>query len=187
MEPLRLRVNDDIELVQLREEDAEAAFSAIEENRTFIGTWLPWVDEIKTIEDEHRFIASLAEKTNGEKAFGIWHKKTFVGSIGLHAIDEKNQKTSIGYWLAESSNGSGIMTLCVKRMLRYCFEDLRLNRVFIGHATNNVKSKAVIERCGFVQESPLLRSFEKVRGSFLDYSGYSMLASDYKKSHDHLL
>lgn len=176
-----LSVNEDITLVSLRPEDAAIAFRAIEDNRAFLAQWLPWVHEIKTVQDEERFISSLSEKTNGEQALGIWYQGSFVGSIGLHAIDEKNNKTSIGYWLAQTMNGKGIMTLCVKRMIRHCFEDLKLNRIFIGHAEGNARSQSVIERCGFVKEGTM-RAFEQVNGVFLDYVGYSMLASDYKKN-----
>ncbi len=180
MEPLRLKVNDEIELIQLRPEDAEIAFALIEKNRKFLRDWLPWVDKTKTVADEKFFIEKIATKDGG-MSLGIWHKETFIGAIGLHAINEQDKKTSIGYWLSQDANGKGIMTSCVKRLLAYCFEDLKLNRVAIYHAVGNEKSKAVIERCGFKQEG-IIRQFENVNGKFLDNVCYSMLASEFNKN-----
>lgn len=182
MQPLRLKVNDDIELVELRPEDAEAAFELIEKNRAFIGAWLPWVSKTKTVEDERHFLNEICEgkRRTGEVVFGIFLKGTLCGAIGINSINRENNSAEFGYWLSEDANGKGVMTESVKRLMRYCFEELKVNRIAIYASTANTKSRALIERVGCVFEG-VLRAYICVDGVYHDAAMYGLLASDWAR------
>lgn len=79
-----------------------------------------------------------------------------IGSLGLHrswASEEnyypRERILEIGYVLSKAYWGLGLMPEAVKRVLRFCFDQLSLDAVTVGHFTDNPQSRRVIEKCGF--------------------------------------
>ncbi|MCK6076963.1 GNAT family N-acetyltransferase [Paenibacillus silvae] len=46
----------------------------------------------------------------------------------------------------------GIITTAIKKLITYLFNDLKLNRVIIQCAESNIRSRAIPENLGFVNE-----------------------------------
>lgn len=109
---------------------------------------------------------------------GIWYEGTLVGVIGLHEINRMHRKTSLGYYLDKQFEGHGIMTQAVEALIKYCFEELDLNRIEISAAVNNEKSRAIPERLGFTREG-MLRDNELLNGIYSSSYIYSLLKSEY--------
>ena len=80
-------------------------------------------------------------KTNGKP----------VGSIGLHRNDlaEHDDEYELGYWIGKPFWGQGLIPEASRELLRYAFEELRMNRIWCGYYDGNVKSKRVQEKVGF--------------------------------------
>lgn len=55
----------------------------------------------------------------------------------------------IGFWLGEPFWGQGIIPEAVKRLLKYGFNELHLQKIWCGYFEGNIKSKRVQEKCGF--------------------------------------
>ena len=55
----------------------------------------------------------------------------------------------IGYVLAKDYWGKGLMPEAVKEVIRYLFEDVKLDVILCGHFLNNKQSARVQEKCGF--------------------------------------
>ena len=79
---------------------------------------------------------------------------------------------------AETAQGRGIMTRACAAMTRWCFDELKLNRVEIQCARENARSRAVPMRLGFVQEG-ILRQAGTAEAGFVDHVVYGMLASEW--------
>jgi RimJ/RimL family protein N-acetyltransferase len=94
-------------------------------------------------------------------------------------VDWANRATSIGYWIAESSQGRGTVTEAVRALTKHAFEVWKLNRVEIRAATGNTRSAAIPLRLGYVQEG-VLRQVERHGETYEDLAVYSMLATDWK-------
>jgi ribosomal-protein-serine acetyltransferase len=102
-----------------------------------------------------------------------------AGYIGLNRIDWANYRTEIGYWIGASFQGRGIMTRSCRAMLAYAFDELKLNRVEIYCAVDNLRSRAVPERLGFRKEG-VMRQAERVHERYHDLVCYSMLAAEWR-------
>jgi len=89
-----------------------------------------------------------------------------------------NRKTELGYWLDPEHRGRGIVTRSTARLTDYAFTDQDCNRVVLHCAVGNVKSRAVAERLGFVQEG-ILREAEWLNDHYVDLVVYSMLKSQW--------
>lgn len=175
-------IDNELELRSLQLTDAEAIFHLTDANRAHLKQWLPWIDFTQTVEDSAKFIEQTVKKelqNNGFEA-GIYYEGQLVGVIGLHAINQANKSTSIGYWLAESASGKGIMTRATKAVVTYCFEELHLNRIEIRAATGNVRSQAIPKRLGFVHEGTL-RQVEWLYDHYVDHLLFAMLREDYEQ------
>jgi ribosomal-protein-serine acetyltransferase len=178
--PFYLTIDSEIELRVLEEKDARVFYRLIEQNRNYLREWLPWVDSTRSVEDEQAFIRTTYENYLDNKALtcGVWYRGQAAGTIGFHLIDWVGRQVEIGYWLAASFQGKGLMTRACKAMVDYAFHSLNLNRVVIRCATGNRRSCAIPQRLGFTQEG-VLRQAEWLSDHFVDLIVYSMLVSEW--------
>lgn len=172
----------DFVLRVLEERHAPEIFAAVDANRTHLRQWLPWVDSTRSVEDILTFVrGSLRSLGEGNvPQFGIWFEGKLVGVIGFHTVDHAHRKTELGYWLAETHQGRGLMTRACRALVEYSFGELELNRVEIRCATGNQRSCAIPQRLRFRQEG-VLRQNEWLYDHFVDHAVYATLAEDWER------
>jgi ribosomal-protein-serine acetyltransferase len=178
-------IDESTNLVPLELRHADEIFQAVDEHRDDLREWLPWVDGTRTADDVREFLRNaIEERESGDGVIaGFWQAGQFAGVFGLHAIDYKNACTSIGYWLAPPFRGRGYMTKACRLVLDHAFNELKLNRVVIQCAVENLKSRAVPARLGFMQEG-ILRQAEKLPRGYVDIVVYGMLAEEWNSADD---
>ncbi|MBM7578149.1 GNAT family N-acetyltransferase [Jeotgalibacillus terrae] len=169
-------INEDIELKLLETRHAEALFRLTDGSRSHLRTWLPWVDQTKSVENSKGFIEYTLKQFSSQDGFqaGIWYKGELAGVVGLHGINWTNRSTSIGYWLGEDFQGHGLMTQSCQAVISHCFNELNLKRIEIRAATENVSSQGVPERLGFKKEGCLEKS-ECLYGHYVDHYVYGLI------------
>lgn len=174
-----LHISEDISLALPAPGDAEELFVLVDSNRLFLREWLPWLDSTQNVDDSLAFIHSLEQQYREGLGFmgAVVVGAEIVGMCGFHPFNGKNASADIGYWLAQSARGKGVITRCVQRVIAYGFETMPLNKVTLSIAENNVASRAVAERCGFVFEG-VERHAECLYGTFVDHAKYSLLRSE---------
>ena len=78
-----------------------------------------------------------------------------IGSVGImfgngvHSADMKEGDAEIGYWIGVPYWGQGLIPEAVNRLLKRCFEELDIKRVWCGYYDGNIKSRRVMDKCGF--------------------------------------
>lgn len=176
------KVADNIELRLHEERYVPDLWALTEADRAHARRWLPWVDNATSSESSREFIQrSLSNFAKGEQlSMGIWVGGKLVGGIGFNRIDKARQLAEIGYWLAEWMEGRGIMTRCVRRLCDHGFAELKLHRIEIRCAVENLRSRAIPERLGFTHEGTL-RETAQVNGVWESHAIYGMLASEWEK------
>ena len=102
-----------------------------------------------------------------------------IGAIGIIQIDWPSHKAELGYWLARSQWGKGVMTEAVTLFLQFAFDILKLVRLHAHVLGPNVGSQKVLKKCGFVLEGTLRKS-EFRRRRWHDNLCFAMLAGEYK-------
>lgn len=111
--------------------------------------WLPH----KNIEESREILnVFIAHK----KTFALEYNGKAIGSLGIEEYDEKvlpeyDEKLGreIGYVLSKDYWGMGLMPEAVKAVIKYLFEDVKLDFIICNHYTDNDRSKRVKEKCGF--------------------------------------
>lgn len=114
--------------------------------------------------------------------FAIINKENMecIGQIAYFLVDENNHFAEIEYCVGTAYQNKGFATEATKEIIRFGFEEMKLHKVQICHRPVNVKSKRVIEKCGFIYEGTLRDYFYK-DGSYQGRSYYSILESEYQK------
>jgi len=93
--------------------------------------------------------ANSSWEQNQGLTLGLWHQASLVGVISFHKFDWPNQASSIGYWLAETYQGKGIMTSACKALVGLGFSKLGLQSITIRCAVGNLPSQKIAQRLGF--------------------------------------
>ncbi len=173
------RVNEFHELRLLKISDAEELFALTNANRDYLRQWLPWLDSIHEINDTSSFIRSTIWQLDDNRGFvaAICYDGAIVGTIGFNWIEWQNRIGYIGYWLASSHQGKGIMTSSCRMLVDYAFDTLKLNRLVIACASENHRSRAIPIRLGFTHEGTA-RDAEWLYDRFVDHEIYALLNRD---------
>lgn len=104
-----------------------------------------------------------------------------IGSVGVH-FDEKRDGINakmIGYVLSEDYWGKGLMCEAVNGVLEHLFKEEKYDIISCYHFPFNIRSKRVIEKCGFKYEGTLRLSSEIFDGSVHDDVCYSITKEEY--------
>ncbi len=157
--------------------------------RTDIPKKVEWVNNPENNQFLHYDIPICAEKT--EKWFDshlgedtrydavIEADGVPVGTIGLLSIDRKNSKAE--YYIAMGETfykGKGIAKEASLLILKYGFETLMLNRIYLYTEAENIKAQKLFEKVGFVREG-LIRQDIFSHGKYADRYAYGYLREDW--------
>ena len=179
MHGVRFHLGDDFHLRLLEEGDAEELHALVDANRDYLAEWMPWAAD-QTLEGTLAFIRTTmrrhAENNGFETALVLDGR--IVGAAGFAGVDWVARSTSIGYWLAETHQGRGLMTSAVRALIGHAFGEWELHRVQIQAAVGNNRSSAIPERLGFQREG-VLREAERVGDRYHDLVVYGLLDSEW--------
>ncbi len=91
-----------------------------------------------------------------------------VGSVYVRDIDHTHNKAEYGIFIGEdSARGKGYGTAAAKLMIRYCFEELKLHRLFLRVYAENQQAIRSYEKAGFEKEA-YLRDDVCINGEYRD-------------------
>lgn len=91
-----------------------------------------------------------------------------VGSVYVRDIDRQHKKGEYGIFIGESAyRGCGIGSETARLMVKYCFEVLKLHRLFLRVFADNEQAIRSYEKAGFVKEA-LLKDDVCIRGEYRD-------------------
>lgn len=100
-----------------------------------------------------------------------------VGTAMLTDIDEKNATAEIHIKLDLEVRHEGYGTQAINLLVKYAFEQLRLNCLYAKILEANIPSQKLFEKCGFSKEG-VLRSRLYKDGEYKDLLIYSILKND---------
>lgn len=100
-----------------------------------------------------QFIISLSETCNNDNVYDI-------GTVFIKNIDNHNHKAEFGLFIGDQTVlGKGYGQIATKLMLKYAFDDLSLNRVYLTVLSENTRAIHTYKKSGFVYEGELRQSY----------------------------
>lgn len=117
---------------------------------------------------------------NGTYPFAIVLKteRIIVGTMTIR-VNEAHKKGELAYWVGKEYWGNGYATEAAKKVVRYGFEDLNLNRIWAKAMSKNPASIKVMKNIGMRKEGVLKQDMIK-SGVLVDSDIYGLVKSDYK-------
>ena len=105
-----------------------------------------------------------------------------VGIIGLHQFNWQARSAEYTIHIGEKEFwGKGIAGEATEYILRYAFETINLNRVWLGVSEPNVKAVKFYEKAGFAREGVLRDEIFK-EGRYFNSIRMSMLKKEYEQN-----
>ena len=103
-----------------------------------------------------------------------------IGTCGYANIDTREKSCEIGYVLSPFFRSKGYMTEAVWAVLKLTFETLQLKSACLRIINDNVDSKRLAERVGFVLDRVGYQELE-IKGVRCDIAHYIMTSDTYEK------
>ena len=98
-----------------------------------------------------------------------------IGQIAYFLVDKHGSWGEIEYCIGTAFQGKGYATEATKAVIDYGFKKIGFNKVQICVRPSNIKSKRVIEKCGFEYEGTL-RDYFFIDGKYEGRMYFSILA-----------
>ncbi|MBE6534296.1 MAG: GNAT family N-acetyltransferase [Ruminococcaceae bacterium] len=106
--------------------------------------------------------------------------RRMIGTCGFTKIDTANNSAEIGYVLNPDFHRRGFGSEAVRRILKFGFEELNLNRIEARFMQGNEASLALMRSVGMTFEG-YMRDLLFVKGSYRTVGVSSILRSEYEK------
>ena len=112
---------------------------------------------------------------------GIYFEDTagthIIGRLSFYDYNSRNRSLEMGYMLHNAWQGKGIMQKCIISVTNALFEKYNINKIYAQTCEINVKSRNLLEHCGFKIDARLREHHEYNETLYDDYI-YSILKSE---------
>lgn len=135
----------------------------------------------KELNPENLFIEvrpHIKRKPSKDFHWGIVSKSDnkVIGEIWVLNI-ENDRMAQVAYRLSKIYWGQGLVTEALKAVIKFCFENTELQRLWTDVHADNIGSCKILEKCGFIKEGFIRQG--KFQTIYCDYYLYGMLKEDY--------
>lgn len=131
---------------------------------------------------EESLLALNSFITDDERwAIVLKEKNKVIGSIKISPDENRGRYYAkyVSYVLSADYWGKGYMTEALKRIIAYVFEEMHVDLLSAFHYPHNIRSKGVLERCGFRYETTIEQGQKIYDGQVFDTVCYCILADEY--------
>jgi len=173
-------IDVDLRLIPLTMNYALDMFTLVDQHRAYLRRWQNWPDTITTLKQMQQLIRQNKRKSANDHGFDliVQYRGQAVGKIGLVFIDWRKGNAEIGYWLAQSYEGQGLITRSCRGLIHHAFTEMGLTCIRIRCAGENVRSRAIPERLGFKNKGPLPYQ-ANIHGKLYDELMFSLSKSNW--------
>lgn len=166
---LRSLEEDDLKLRPKWFNDPEINRTLLMDYPISLATTLAWFRQIIPEQHRSRIDLSICEKVTDR----------VIGMTGLLHIDRRHVHAQLYLTIGEKEYwGQHISGEVIPMVLRYAFQDLNLNKVYLWTIVANEHARAVYERNGFVQEAFMKQHFY-CRGGLQDIFQHRILKEEW--------
>ena len=133
-------------LVPLNQHFAAAMYDLVQENRAHLTAHGDYTEHVAA--SPETLHAELCQSASENLRFAILLNHKLIGRMDLVPVDPP--RFGVGYWLAQSATGRGYATAALKALMHFARADLHATDIFAGVRHSNQRSRALLERAGFL-------------------------------------
>lgn len=130
-------------------------------------SWLNMANQ--GFEDKNHFVFAICKQADDR----------FMGGIGLR-LNTRFNHAELGFWLGEPFWNNGYVTEAAAEILKFGFEQLKLQKIFATHMVDNPASGKVMIKNGMIKEGKLVDHLKK-GDQYLTVIQYRLTREEYSK------
>lgn len=141
---------------------------------------------ITQLTDEARgelFIKNKLAEWHAQKGyvFGMWEAngQQYIGQISAKNIDWEIPRAELSYYIDQAYEGKGFVKEALLLLIKFCFDHLHTQKLFIRTTPTNTRSGKLAESCGFRNEGIIRKDFLTYDKTLSDVVYYGMTAEDF--------
>ena len=164
--------------------DAEAVFRnwANDPDVTKYLTWPTHTDVGGTLSVLNEWVNRYNDDTFYQWAIVLKSNGTEpIGSISIVKMDERIEMVHVGYCIGKKWWHQGITSEALCVLIRFFFEEVKVNRIEARFDPKNSNSGAVMKKCGMIFEGTIKQGDWNNQG-ICDYSMYGLVREDYNNN-----
>ena len=164
----------------------EEFFELIQKNKDHVHNTFPvTVDNCLDIEKTTNFISENIEKENNKDGYYFYIRNLetnkLIGYVCIKNIKKEVMKCEFAYFIDKDFEGQGIISKVVSQTIARCFDELKMNKIFICTSKINKASQQIALKHGFQQEGILREEFKNHEEILEDVVYFGLLKSDYER------
>lgn len=138
---------------------------------------LLWIkNAVNSNENKERLAFTIIDKRNNE----------IIGSTSLGNFSNRDKRIEIGWtWLSENVQGTGLNQIVKLTLLKYCFDELHLERVESKTDVLNIAARKGLKKSGFTEEGVLRSHTLLANGRRRDSIYYGILKNEWNNNAQH--
>lgn len=127
----------------------------------------------KSMEDCKSFIlnANADEESNLHRAI-CNDAGEYLGTVSLKHIDRRNKNAEYAISMRSTAIGTGASTFGTIEILKYAFDILKLEKVYLNVTTENIRAKKFYQKIGFQYEGTAKKHI-LINGKLCDLEWYA--------------
>ena len=175
---ITIKVNEDISLTEIRSDDRDSFVRYLNDKEIFDNTLrIPSPYSDKDAESFLQFVRQSNARHGHPVHFAVRdNQDNLIGGFGFDGLII-GHRAEIGYWLAKTYWGQGIMTAVVQSACAFAMGKWNLVRITAHVFVSNERSARVLEKCGFQFEG-VLRKHHMKDGKHIDSKLYALVKCD---------
>ncbi len=159
-------------------------YKLIENNRTRLKESFPNI--LLNVSDEVSSENYLREKIFEWKqkqsfAFGVWLKddNKFIGHVSIKNVDWRIPRGELAYFISSDFESKGLMSEAVEAIIKFSFNILNFNRLYLRTVTTNERSIKLAEKFGFKREGLMPKDHRTFDDNLVDVIQFGMTKEDF--------
>lgn len=126
------------------------------------------------VSDIENFISNSFTENNHHFAIIDDKDDEYLGTISLKNIDYKNRNAEYAISTRKKVQGTGVNKEATFIILKYAFNELNLNKIYLNVLSTNIRAKKFYIKCGFTYEGTQKKQL-LIENEYHDLEWYGIL------------
>lgn len=121
----------------------------------------------------------LKETHDDPLGYGELERNVHIGNCSIQSINFIDRKAEIAFIIDPEYWGLGIAARAGKFLLKHVFDNLNLNKIYLGCVSENIGMNRVAEKLGMKKEAVFLDDFYK-NGRYYNINRYCIFKNEWR-------
>lgn len=152
---------------------------------SIVSKYVVW-NRHESVKDAEKLMRKWRESYENKDSYKwlVVEKETdkVIGSLTAVRVNNDNKTIEVGFCFGSKWWNKGFATECLKRVIKFFFEEVGVETVYANHLSDNLASGRVMQKAGMKHDGTLRnRMIDKNTNTPMNLEAYSIIKKDYFK------